>query len=481
MTATTCHYHPAVPALWFCARCQFNLCSGCAPKTRSARFAYCPACRMPVDALGTGHLVKPFWERLPRFFAYPARGQLLLFMALLSTPALLVTSMPLLTLPLFVAVFIISLRYCHRVLYHTALGNLTPPPVFTNTDEFRHILFQQIGAFLVLFSAPGVVAGMFQSEVLLWVLITLAFLLLPASVMVLAIEERFLAAINPLTLIGVALRIGPSYLLLWLFLMLFSAAADQILIIVAPGVDIKVTLFIYLFASLYFSLAMFHLMGYVVFQYHEPLGFSIDHNVVEQASDPGPAAVLDPIQIMITEGRLDEAERELADRLRQNLDDLNLHDRYNRLLIGLADKPRGLPHADLYIGKLLASGQAGRALEVYRRSCEALGAVEIKEATETLALARLARERNDPRQTLSLLARFEQRFPGHALLPEALLLAAQALCEHAGRDDLAGKIVERLLRTHPQHPLRPQMDSLLKVIQSLRRQREAASAQTPVK
>lgn len=480
MSGISCHYHPRVPALWHCPRCVYNLCAGCSPKNERAKFAYCPSCRVPVEALGTSHLVQPFWERLPKFFSYPAKGPVLLFMLLLSAPALLVSSLPLLTVLGFFVMFIIGLRYCHRVLYHTARGHLTPPPVRSGEGEFRHILVQQIGAFFVLFSLPGLVAGLLQSDALFWLLMMLATLLLPASVMLLAIEERFLSAINPLALIAAALQIGPSYLLLWLFLMLFSAGSNQIAAIVAPGVDFGITLFVYNFATLYFSVAMFHLMGYVVFQYHEPLGFSIDRQVAVQASDPG-SATLDPIQILITEGRLDEALRELETRLRQNPGDLLLHERFNRLLMTIGDKARGAPHADLYIGRLIAAGQAGQALNVYRRSQATLGPIEIKDANDAIILARLAGERHEARLVLALLVRFEQRFPGHVLFPEAQLLAARMLCEHAGRDDLAGKIVENLLRTHGEHPLRPQMESLMKLMEGLRQRRALQNAQAPLK
>jgi len=333
----------------------------------------------------------------------------------------------------------------------------------------------------VLFSLPGLVAGLLQSTMLFWLLMTMTMLLLPASVMLLAIEERFFSAINPLALIDTALRIGLPYLLLWLFLMLFSAGAGQIAMVVAPGVDVGITLFVYNFATLYFSVAMFHLMGYVVFQFHEPLGFSIDRQVVVEASNPGVAATLDPIQILITEGRLDEAVRELETRLRQNLADLPLHERFNRLLITVGDKARGVPHADLYIGRLVAAGQAGQALDVYRRSVTPLGRLDITDAKDVMVLARLAGERHESRLVLALLARFEQRFPGHVLVPEAQLLAARMLCEHAGRDDLAARIVENLLRTHAQHPLRPQMENLMKLVEGLRQRRALQGDQAPLK
>ena len=93
--------------------------------------------------------------------------------------------------------------------------------------------------------------------------------------------------------------------------------------------------------------------------------------------------------------------------------------------------------------------------------------MQVKEASEVIALARQAHARRDGKTALSLLGRFEQRFPQHPDLPAAQLLTARLLSETLGRDQLALQIVDKLRRTYPEHALRGEMDSLASLLQRL--------------
>lgn len=465
MSSIRCDRHAAIPARWRCAACHLNLCTSCAPKAPRADKCFCPVCRERLQSLGMGNVIKPFWERIPRFFLYPAKSESLVVILGLSALSILGV-LPIIGLAAMLVVVIVSLRFCYRVLYHTALGNLEPPGMGRET-EFRSIVLQQLGVFFVLFSIPGVVAGLTQNGTMFILSMGGVFLLLPAAVMTLAIEESFLSAINPLVLLQVAGRIGPPYLLLWFMLTLLLGGGWTVAALLPPLPN-WLELFASNFFSIYFFVAMFHMMGYVVYQYHEQLGFVVDKDFAESnetssdfrryAATPAP----DRVSLLITEGKYEEAADELKSQLRENLDDLRLHERYHRLLLTQGKlKDRGMAHADLYIGRLLEHGQQQRALEVYRRSASHWGPIEIKDANDAVALARHTHERGDPRLALPMLGRFTQRFPDHVRIPEAQLLAAQLLADELGRVQMARQMVVQLQQRYPEHPLRPQMDTLL--------------------
>lgn len=471
--ATLCQFHLAVPARWHCGDCVFNLCGRCAPLEPHCSVPLCPSCRKPLTSLGLGNAIKPFWERIPRFFAYPAkRAPLLITLGLSVLGAL--GMVPILGIGALIAASIMSLRYCYRVLYHTALGHLEPP-ASTRETEFPGVVWQQFGVFVGLFGGAGLLAGLTQSAVIGIAAMVFVLLMLPAAVMTLAVEERLFSALNPLRLAALAARIGRSYLLLWLMLLLLVLGEGQLIAMTAPKASLPVALFVYHFISIYFSIAMFHMMGYVVYQYHEELGFGAVQDYAEseeamrtfgqQALAPAP----DRAQILITEGKFAEAAAELESRLQQDLEKLKLHDRYHRVLVlqGAAEEKRGADHADFYIGKLMAQAQSEKALEVYRAALAAWPSMTIKDAGDTLRLATHARERQAGKQALTLLARYAQRFPGSPLIPEAQLLAAQLMSEVLSRDAMALQLVEHLRRAHPDHALRPQMDALAASLQRL--------------
>lgn len=466
MATTYCEHHAQVPARWRCASCHTNLCVQCAPKGVREATPSCPTCRNSLDSLGMGNLIKPFWQRIPRFFLYPAKSGPMIVAVGLAVLSL-AEQVPLLGIAAAIAVAAYTVRYSYGVLYFTALGNLEPPEM-NQAGDTSSMFWKQILLFAILLGSVGLLAGLTRSMAVMIVASTVVLLLLPAAVMTLAIESSLLAAINPLKLVFVAVSIGWPYLLLWgMLLMLFGGEGEvmRLLVHVLPPAAI---LFLSTFLSVYFSVAMFHMMGYVVYQYHEPLGFSAQKEYSESeegARDLGKltaaAPVVDRVQMLITEGKFEEAEADLIGQVHDTPDDLKLHDRYFRLMLTLDNAAeRGAVHADGYIGRLLAQQQRDKALDVYRRGVARWKTLEVKDAADSVTLARHALERNEAKLALPLLARFSQRFPGHAMIPEAQLLSAQILSHGLGKDQMALQIVEQLRRAYPEHALRPQMDAL---------------------
>lgn len=78
-----CKYHPSAPARWYCPQCQIDFCHTCVPHG-GGRFTLCPICQSPVQSIGLGNAITPFWLRLPRVFAYPLHFAPLVYMLVLS-------------------------------------------------------------------------------------------------------------------------------------------------------------------------------------------------------------------------------------------------------------------------------------------------------------------------------------------------------------------------------------------------------------
>ncbi|MGD8712571.1 MAG: hypothetical protein PVG50_06985, partial [Thiohalophilus sp.] len=170
-------------------------------------------------SLGAGNVIRPFWHRLPHFFLFPAHLTPLLFLLALTVLSVLV-SRSLFGLLIQLVINIVFLKYAFVVMEDMAHGHLKPRPISGSvlSDELE-LPFKQI--FLIIFMATVnyKVQEYFGSGPFTLVLIftVLAF---PASIMVLAIEHSFFKALNPLVLLVTMKRIGPSYFILCIFLML---------------------------------------------------------------------------------------------------------------------------------------------------------------------------------------------------------------------------------------------------------------------
>ena len=73
-------------------------------------------------------------------------------------------------------------------------------------------------------------------------------------------------------------RIGFPYFLVFLFLFLMITGMGTLEAFITPSSMLGYALMgpVFYFIEFYFMVAMFHLMGYMIYQYHEELGIEID-------------------------------------------------------------------------------------------------------------------------------------------------------------------------------------------------------------
>ena len=99
------------------------------------------------------------------------------------------------------------MAYCFRILERTARGHLVPGDyVDDRTNKDRRPLMQVGIIFVLMLFAIAV--GIFMGKIAGQIALIVVALALPASIMVLALDERFFAAINPVRLLEVVAGIG---------------------------------------------------------------------------------------------------------------------------------------------------------------------------------------------------------------------------------------------------------------------------------
>jgi hypothetical protein len=95
------------------------------------------------------------------------------------------------------------------------------------------------------------------------------------------------------------------------------------------------------FAESFYTIVSYHLMGYVILQYHDRIGYQVDYedfqdpsNEVHRPQNADPdLAILNVVNPLIQDGKLDEAIAQIKEMAQnQGIQGVNLSERYYNLL-----------------------------------------------------------------------------------------------------------------------------------------------------
>lgn len=445
----------------------------------------------------------PFWGRIPRFFLFPlypsVLGRLVLLAALpvLSIFTTSVKAGIVVFLGVSLLAWIIYLRQGSRIFCETSRGRLSPEHYNDETDDsLTHMPYAMFALCFVASFAVGIVEGLFGRgpAVAANLLVTL---LMPASLMVLVHTRSLMSGLTPSHQWELISTLGKAYLLLCLFL--FCLSSGQMFLTVQlynygidPIVDkwmqfqealrhvrseedleiaesafvgfntyllqqrarLGFTLFGFNAAAMYFTTIAFNMMGYVLYQYHQPLGIAVDEPRSARGSrkEEPRDEVADQIAALLSAGQMDKALDVAYEEQRVEPDSLGAQERYHKLLHLAGKTDRLLQHANRLIALLLRKQMPGKAFEVLRRCREQAPEFRPEDPATLLALAQAARSTRDPKLALDLMRSFDKNHPRHPLTPEVYSLSARILCEDLRKDDIADHLFATLLERYPDHP-----------------------------
>jgi tetratricopeptide (TPR) repeat protein len=454
-----CHYHPGEPSKWHCGTCLLHFCASCMPDADARRQqGFCPRCGDSMRYLGAATEVVPFWNRLPAFFRYPFHVDPLMVVAICTlVPILLSANLVglIVSLILVLALF----KYTYAVIRHTADGHMKPPPLamaFTG-DGFAIVLLQMVVFFLMgglVFSA-ALVGGPFLA------MLALAFvvLVMPASIMVLAMEHSVGAAVNPMNLMVLISRIGWPYFLLYGYIILLtiaSGAAQEFAVNhFAPGLAQPLAGFL----NSTFTLILFHMLGYLLFQYQEELGFASDLQEDTDEADQGPARdrsrrVDADIDMNLKDGNYDRVTGMLKELLKRHPHDEIRLGQFYRLTSAGNDAAEQYQHRSRLLSWLAADNNAKGIIDVLARLEAADPGFRLDNPELAVACASTLYRQGEHKAVLRLLQDFHKRFPASEHLAPAYLLVAQTLANGLGQWEKAIaflKYVEKKCQNHPLH------------------------------
>lgn len=458
-----CTYHPTQLALWSCPRCKANLCPGCIVKRNVEQygtrkdFCFCPKCNIFANKLSITNLIVPFWKRLPHFFTYPLHPAPLALMVIIAIASILFTEPSFRNFLILFLIWSIMLKYSFSALVSTSNGNLKPPKITLGTvfGDFG-IVFKQIGIFLVL---AILLMEIFKKFGLVVALTCLVFyiLLIPAMIIILAVTKSLPTAIFPTAIVRMAWRIGWPYLEMYFFLILLVGAPTVLGGMLATALPEKAYFIVRAFAESYYTLVSYHLMGYVMFQYHEKVGYLIIYEGEEPVPQKGEAdtggaagALLNTVSVLIKAGSLDEAIALIREKTGGSISDLKLAERYYNLLNIRELFPDMVEYGRSYLDLLVKAKQVEKTCQVYQE-CKSRDA-EFTPAPATLySVARELNNLGKPEEALAAFGEFIKLDSANPLIQNAYFLMAKTYHEKLNNPAKASEILNYLISTFPFH------------------------------
>ncbi|THF66255.1 hypothetical protein E6C76_05265 [Pseudothauera nasutitermitis] len=426
--------------------------------------------------------IPPYWTRLGSFFLYPlslesllaccAFGLLAGLASILFIPANLVMGGVLL---------VATLRYGYKVLERTARGHLDDSRIlFDSVHGGKYLPYKQFVVIAVGLTLCAYAASVAGAHLALVLLVSFA-LLLPANTMLLAVTNDLGESMSPPRLWELIHGIGMPYLGLCACLLLLSSGSGALLGLLAPLVPDALLGAVSGFLGGYFTIVMFRLMGYALYQYHEELGLAVDVGFERQAaaltpSDPARQRAEQSVRLL-KEGRYGEAIAQARAEVDAQPGDLAANLRLHRLLLAVPGQTQAmLAHARGWLPSLTRPGHEHYAIETLEAIWQHQEDYQPDQPRLILPLASamLAAHRGDG--TARLIRNFDQRFPGHADTPAIYLLGARLLIEHK-RDEAQARRVLAAVRQH--YPGSPAAAEAARLDGLLDRLAAAASAAAP--
>jgi tetratricopeptide (TPR) repeat protein len=467
---TFCDYHPTKPAQFNCSSCIADFCPECVTKRsfprygRTETYYYCPKCEGIADRLSISNVIDPFWVRLPKFFIYPFHPRPLVLMLLLSAGLVFFSQ-----INFFVTIFLwaIWLKYCHAALKNTAHARYYPPKINSETifEDFG-IVFKQFAIFIIIGIALVQVARTF-GPLAGFAFLAVAILSIYSMIIVLVATGSLIHAINPMVFITMMWRIGWGYLLMYFFLGILGGAPVVLGRHVIFYLPESSHLFLFTFAKLFYMLISYYLMGYVLLQYHEDIGYEVhldeedsilEEKKPEQSEGSG---ILNRVDVLIKEGKIDDAIFFIKSETRGNISDMELAERYYNLLKIKQSIPDLLGHAVTYLDLLSIAKEKEKLCEVYSE-CVSHDPKFVPNTPTLFKVASCLNEAGNPKAAINTYNSFIKANPKDPLIPKAYFLAANIINEKLRNPSRAAGILKSLIKAYPNHEIIPHAQKYLR-------------------
>ena len=342
----------------------------------------------------------PFWARLHDFFTYPFQtGPVaLLGLAILVSTVL---SPGLLAALAGIFIMLLQIKYGFNVIAAMSEGEFEAPSLpATITEPGYSVVIKQFAILAFMFIATATV-GVKLSPALGIPLGIFFVLVLPMSTIVLATQRSLRAALNPLVLVTLIYRIGWPYMLVYLYLLMMFSCSITFGQLAFNYAGIEAAQIITSVSGYYFTLVMYSLMGYMVFQYRHRLQFgsSIDEFLVA----PDPSGEDPRVHVLLQGGEYQRALDVLVNNWKGHSYPPMLIEKYVKIVRHCGAWEHLRRNLAPLLEALLKADKTSMIPRLLRDLLAAQPGFEITDTTLALRVAGAVRERNDSKLAAKLL------------------------------------------------------------------------------
>ncbi len=455
-----CRYHPRIAATQFCPHCQINLCASCTDVEADGRHERCLRCDAQTQSLGASVDTEPFWRHLAESFRYPLNTQVGSFIVAISVFSVITAYLPwFVMVGLYLLLTGMIVQFSFNCLSETAAGKMQAPSITSAYSGGVLLVLRLCFALLLMVGAVALI-GAKVSPALAAAVGFFLILAAPAMIIIYAMTESLSEALNPLRMLAFMRAIGLAYGVILGILMLMMGSVELLNMLLAQ-LDSFASLTLQAAVSNYYLIVMFHLMGYMIFQYQHRLGYVAEKDTGEgKATRPIAAKYLSRIQMLSKEGRFDQAAHMYRKALQECPSDEALQQSCLNFTLGLL--PQRAEQAgevlDRYFTHLSQSQQQDKLYPMLTRIRLALP--DYLPATPELRhqLAAASLQHGNPKLCVRLLTGLHKSFTDYPGLVAAYQLLGDAMDQLPGMESTADKcraFAEKLARERahaPQHP-----------------------------
>ncbi|MDC9724904.1 MAG: hypothetical protein PSN44_03150 [Gammaproteobacteria bacterium] len=387
--------------------------------------------------------IPAFWDILPTFFLIPLKGVGIVALLLFSA---IVTNFP--SLFVYIIIFFAAVKYGMEILHNTAEGVLKAPELsFKVLNENYDLPFKLLALFLLPLYLLSKVGD--SAPIISIFLVVFYSIVLPASIMTLAYTRHLISALNPIELVRLITRLAWSYVTLYILLFFLSSAPSIAYFFFAEGIGSSV--FLAVLFQIYFYWVMYAMMGYVLYQYHDDIGYELASEREDRKKKK-----LDPLSGIDASLQSEDymvAQRDLKALILTNPTDLELRRKFHKLAKISGDTKELTQQGAGMIWRLIGAGKNVEAANIYLDCVKADSNFKPVKDSDYLPLATELKRMRLYKKAISLCNDFHVNYPNSIDLPFLYLLVIKILIEDLSQDEMAKPILSFLEKNYIGHEI----------------------------
>lgn len=447
-----CKYHPLDGATYYCRQCNVHLCDCCINDDTNKRHSvHCFICESVLESLGSANTVVPFWRRLTEAFKYPLNSSSMSLIVITSVISVLALLMPFLFI-LSVVMYLFAagaiLKYSFTCLERTAIGEMKAPDVLEAYQGGIILLFK----LLVITVVMGVFAGLaayYIGIALGGILGVVALASFPAVLIRFAQTESVFEALNPFAAVALMAAIGLPYGLLIVFMLIMMTSVG----VLQGWIDAILPAGSFLAQSMvssYYMVVMFHLMGYMLFQYQHELGYSARSDEDEDKPTRSDIErITAKMDVLLKEGDYEKLVNLYYQSFKQFPNEACFFDRFFELIVACKKPALMADYGLIYLEFLSRKKRFDKLTSTFKQICFLLPDYLPNSPVMKVQLATFFRQQGDLKLAVKMLNGMHKLHPEFEGLPAAYTLLSDCLGDLPGMQVQAEKcrqMAEQLAR-----------------------------------